>query len=266
MEGNHNHKIKKVITILSVLICLSLIGVGGTQVFKSLSVEREVVSVASDNIITTASNTSASGQAVLDRLENETSNSNNIDNSMNSTTDEPTTLSLYRRHAQTNVPFEVLNMFPGDVEIRDYCVQVSYDNTVTVKFRAEVRPDVDYQKLAEVLKCKVVLTTTGETLYDGLMKEMPTSVDHVLRATASTTDELDYQITAYLDTSVGNEYQDKPLIADFIWWVEEEDNLESPKTGDIASTTLWWAIIICPAILLALLFKKRRKEARNDRN
>ena len=78
----------------------------------------------------------------------------------------------------------------------------------------------------------------------------------------STTDELYYEITAYLDTSVGNEYQNKDLIADFSWWVEETGNLEpSPKTGDNANILLWICLAaVSGSVMIFLLFARRRRE------
>lgn len=120
-------------------------------------------------------------------------------------------------------------MFPGDREERIYHVRVSYSGTVTVHFRADVRPG--YEKLAEVLQCEVYLKSTGEILYDGLMKNMgstPGHLDYPLTASSRDTANLEYVIAVYLDTSVGNDYQDKTLIADFRWWVEERGSDPGP--------------------------------------
>lgn len=73
---------------------------------------------------------------------------------------------------------------------------------------------------------------------------------------------LEYEITAYLDTSVGNDYQNKDLIADFKWWVEETGNLDdSPKTGD-TSNILLWAVLAAGSLsmMILLLVTHRRKE------
>ena len=122
------------------------------------------------------------------------------------------TLALYQGQAEDNTPFSVGNMFPGDAEAKTFRVEVSRKASVTVHFRADVRPG--YEKLAEVLKARVVLSG-GEVLYDGLMRDMPQSVDTAL--TGSGTDVLTYEITASLDTSVTNEYQNRDLVADFRW-------------------------------------------------
>ncbi len=118
-------------------------------------------------------------------------------------------LQLYNKQPEDNTPFRVTNMFPGDQETKNFRLQVSHHDKVTVHYHADIRPG--YEKLAEVLKVRVVLKTTGEELYNGLMRDMPASLDHVLSASGQTTDELLYEITAYLDTSVGNAYQNKDL-------------------------------------------------------
>ena len=171
-----------------------------------------------------------------------------------------TSVKLFSKRPEENTPFQVGNMFPGDGETKYYRVQVSYHDAVTVHYHAAVRPG--YEKLAEVMRVRVKLLTTGETMYDGLMRDMPESLTHKLASNKSTTDELYYEITAYLDTSVGNDYQNKDLIADFKWWVEETGNLDdSPKTGD-TSNILLWAVLAAGSLsmMILLLVTRRRKE------
>lgn len=131
-----------------------------------------------------------------------------------------TTLTIYKNQPEDSTPFHAANMFPGDSEQKTYLLAVSYRGTVTVHFHADVRSGSE--KLAEVMNCRVVLKNTNETLYDGLMKDMPESLAHKLVSSKATTDELEYEITAYLSTSVGNEYMNKELLADFRWWAVEE--------------------------------------------
>ena len=136
---------------------------------------------------------------------------------------EDTVLEIYRGNADVNQPFAVSNMFPGDVIPKDYQVKVTHRGPVVVHFRAAVRPG--YEKLAEVLKVKVQIE--GQDRYDGLMRDMPESLDCTTPNTAKAeTTELDYRLTVYLDTSVGNEYQARELVADFEWWVETEESGE----------------------------------------
>ena len=60
----------------------------------------------------------------------------------------------------------------------------------------------------------------------------------------------------------GNDYQNKDLIADFKWWVEETGNLDdSPQTGD-TSNILLWAVLAAGSLsmMILLLVVRRRKE------
>lgn len=180
------------------------------------------------------------------------------------------TLGLYRGHAEDTTPLQVVNMFPGDTESKQYRLEVSYKGGVTVHFRADVRPG--YEKLAEVLMCRVSLN--GAQLYDGLMRDMPESLSRALPRSRGTTASLDYDITVYLDTSVGNEYMGKELYADFRWWVDENSSgpndpskpggLIPPKTGDEGGIFLWASLAgLSLFLLLLLLFlSKRQKEGR----
>ena len=176
-------------------------------------------------------------------------------------TETKTDLQLYRRHAEENQPFQAANMLPGDSVTKTYRLQVSYKDSITVHFWAEVRPG--YEKLAEVLRCRVTLN--GAQIYDGLMASMPHGIAHTMKSPEK---ELEYQITAYLDTSVGNEYMAKELLADFRWWVDKQDEggLEPPpKTGDefpVVPTALMMGI--SAALIVFFLARTKKKEAPNE--
>ena len=138
---------------------------------------------------------------------------------------------IYKNHAEDSEPFKCVNMFPGDSETNTYLVKVSHIGIVTVRFHADIRPG--YEKLSEVLKCKIVLRGENKVLYDGLMRDMPESINHRIATVSGKTTELIYDITAYFDNSVGNEYMNKELVADFRWWVEEISSDPTPTPGDI---------------------------------
>lgn len=138
-----------------------------------------------------------------------------------------TALELYSGHGTDNTPFKSENMFPGDSETKKYMVQVSYTGSVTLHFHADIEPG--YEKLAEVLEVSV--RVGDDIIYEGLMGEMPSSVETPLSSGSDTTETVTYEITVSLDTSVGNEYQGKVLIADFRWWVPESEE-PSPSPPD----------------------------------
>ncbi len=272
------NKIKIVITVLAVLLGISLTALGGTLIYNKIANATPATVTVPDNLITPDEDTTkpdnsdsqapdSSDTEKPDSSDTQTPNSSAATSSsavpMQSTTAEvkkAATVELYNKQPEENTPFQVGNMFPGDSETKYFRVRVSYHDTITVHYKATVRPG--YEKLAEVLKVRVKLLSTGETMYDGLMRDMPESLTHKLASKKSTTDELYYEITAYLDTSVGNEYQNNDLIADFKWWVEETGNLDdSPKTGD-TSNILLWAVLAAGSLgmIIILLVTRRRKE------
>lgn len=265
-------KIKIVIIILAILLGLSILALGGTLVYNKLANNTPTTVTVPDNLITpdedtTKPDSSENNSQAPDSSDTQTprssANASSSAVSTQSTTAEAkkaATIELYNKQPEENTPFAVGNMFPGDVETKYFRVRVSYHDKITVHYKATVRPG--YEKLAEVLKVRVNLLSTGETMYDGLMRDMPESLTHKLASKKSTTDELYYEITAYLDTSVGNDYQNKDLIADFKWWVEETGNLDdSPKTGDTSNILLWAALAAGSlSMIIILLITRRRKE------
>ena len=293
-----NDKIKIIIIILAVLLGISSVSLAGMLIYKQFAPSVISSVILPDNIIDSddeKNNFEAEGQPstseekdIDDKVQSNTastattsisisantsvntyaSTSANVSTNVNTMTNAgrtATKISLHSKSTEYNVPFNTINMFPGDTETKYFCVQVSYREGVTVRFTADVRSG--YEKLAEVLKCKVVLLSADKTLYDGLMKDMPESLEHYLYNAEETTSELYYEITAYLDSSVGNEYQNKSLAADFHWWVDVEDEehlTEAPKTGDETNILLWvslWGTSLC---MLLLLWMKKKKEIQHD--
>lgn len=265
-------KIKVIIIFLACLLGLSLLALGGTLIYNKIANTTSATVTVPDNLITPDEDTTKPDSSEINSQAPDSSDtqapSNSADTSSSAVPTQSTTaevkkaatIELYNKQPEENTAFAVGNMFPGDSETKYFRVRVSYHDKITVHYKATVRPG--YEKLAEVLKVRVKLLSTGEMLYDGLMRDMPESLTHKLASKKSTTDELYYEITAYLDTSVGNDYQNKDLIADFKWWVEETGNLDdSPKTGD-TSNILLWAVLAAGSlsVMILLLVVRRRKE------
>lgn len=270
-------KIKIIIIVLACLLGLSLLALGGTLIYNKIANTTPATVTVPDNLITPDEDTTKpdSDSQAPDSSDTEKPDSSDTQtpdgSAATSSSAVPTqsttaeakkaaTIELYNKQPEENTPFAVGNMFPGDSETKYFRVRVSYHDTITVHYKATVRPG--YEKLAEVLKVRINLLSTGETMYDGLMRDMPESLAHKLASKKSATDELYYEITAYLDTSVGNDYQNKDLIADFKWWVEETGNLDdSPHTGD-TSNILLWAVLAAGSLvmIIILLVTRRRKE------
>ena len=263
MQEKENRKLKIVIVILSVLLALSLLLLARTLIYGRISETRHASVTLPDNIITPEKESSAqptvSGE---NNTAGDTSASAQTSNGGSGANETATVLSLHSRNTGDNMPFRLGNMFPGDSETKYYCVSVAHRGDVVLRFRADVRDG--YEKLAEVLYCRIVLPESSEVLYDGLMRDMPESLNRELRTSSRTTSEVYYEITAYLDTGVGNEYMNKQLIADFRWWVEETGNLDAPQTGDTLVIYVWSGVAAGSLLLLILLWLRRKKEGESD--
>ncbi len=291
-----NIKIKIAILALTILLTLSLLALGGMILYHSFKNGRPVTDSVPDNFITPeAGGTAISEQdkycpavrAVCAEAK-EPNGGNKRTSSVAAGADaavavstkavsakaasakavsddvkkKSAVISLYQNHAEDNQPFQSGNMFPGDTEAKYYCVKISHSDDVTVHYRADIRPG--YEKLAEVLRCRISLLTTGDVLYDGLMQQMPESLSYGVETDNSTESELYYEISVYLDTSVGNEYQNKDLIADFRWWVQETGSLTPPQTGDAANTWIYVLTAAGSILAILLLWKGRRKEEKTN--
>ena len=252
-------KIKIVIIVLACLLGLSLLALGGTLIYNKIANTAPATVTVPDNRITPDEDTTKP-----DSSDTEKPSGSAVQPAQSTAATaevkKAATVELYNKQPEENTAFAVGDMFPGDSETKYFRVRVSYHDKITVHYKATVRPG--YEKLAEVLKVRVNLLSTGEMLYDGFMRDMPESLTHKLASKKSITDELYYEITAYLDTSVGNDYQNKDLIADFKWWVEETGNLDdSPKTGDTSNILLWAVLAACSgSMMILLLVTRRRKE------
>lgn len=285
-------KIRLAIIILAVLLGISATALGGTLVYRKIAHRDPGTVTVPDNLITPEEDTSGTDAVSLNESDSGNLNKEEekteprTDDSADTTADDglqtqaeaktssvpqrggenqkkAATISLFTKQPQENTPFNSGNLFPGDSETKYFRVKVSYHDKITVHYKAVIRPG--YEKLSDVMHMRVKLLTTGEVLYDGLMRDMPQSLTHKLVSSVSTTDELYYEITAYLDTSVGNEYQNRYLIADFSWWVEETGNLDVPKTGDNASVWLWTALAVvsCGALIFLLVSRRRKEEKKH---
>ena len=254
-------KIKIVIIVLACLLGLSLLALGGTLIYNKIANTAPATVTVPDNRITPDEDTTKP-----DSSDTEKPSGSAVQPAQSTAATaevkKAATVELYNKQPEENTAFAVGDMFPGDSETKYFRVRVSYHDTITVHYKATVRPG--YEKLAEVLKVRVNLLSTGEMLYDGLMRDMPKSLTHKLASKKSITDELYYEITAYLDTSVGNDYQNKDLIADFKWWVEETGNLDdSPQTGDTSNILLWAVLAACSGSMMILLLVVRRRKEEN---
>lgn len=262
MEQGKNKKTLKVLIItLSVLLVISLTSLACILIFKRFNPSKPASVTVSDNIITPEKENSDVSSAPESSQSSGQTSASASSGASNVSGSGRKALYLHSRVTGDNTPFKVTNMFPGDSKTNYYCIRVSHKGDVVLRFGANVRQG--HEKLAEVLCCRIALADSDEVLYDGPMQDMPNSINHALNTEKSTISEVNYEITAYLDTSAGNEYQSLysiDLIADFEWWVEETENLESPKTGDETKLILWLCLVVIALLILILLWKKLKKE------
>lgn len=193
-----------------------------------------------------------------------------------------TTAIKLREGKNKGAEFTVSNMYPGDSVTKTYDVTVSHRNNVTVYFDIYLQPG--YEILAEVLQVKVYLPTEDVVLYEGLMSDIQ-PVTYLLMAGEKS---LQYEITAYLDTSVGSitaldtdgkRYMNQPLKADFNWYYMQEPSggggggywpwpqptPDGAQTGDTFSAPLYitlGAVALCGVVFL--LRKKRKEEKQHE--
>ena len=113
--------------------------------------------------------------------------------------------------------FTAENMFPGDAVSQKYVLNISHKENIDIMFKAKVQEG--FETLAEVLKLRITIDGINDPLWDGLMKDTPEPVTYTLPASQKS---VTYCLTVYLDTSVGNKYQNKDLKADFEWYYMPE--------------------------------------------
>lgn len=212
-------KLKIVIIVLSILLAISLIALALLYIWRRPQ--------------------SPSGSAVvpnnyIDHRENGSSSLPSTDETQMDR--QEATITIHKNHAADSDAFACENMLPGDKESRTYLVEVSHTGTLTLHFRANIREGGE--KLAEVLWCTVAVPGEEQPLYDGRMREMPQSIHRQITAESGHPTRINYDITVYLNTDVGNEYMQQGLWADFCWWVEERggDPLPSQPT-DVTDPT-----------------------------
>ena len=256
MCANTNKKVssaKIAIIVLSVLLCISIAALVLVLVNGRTGIS---TSKTSDNIITDQQPSEKSGSfpAVIQNK------IGMLPLAANASPTDTTVISFSTENYESSVPFTSQNMFPGDAVTKTFEIDVAHKNSVTLNFTADVREG--YEKLAEVLKVKISDPVSGETLFDGLIKDVPDALQKEL-AGKNSTDKVYYEITAYLSTSVGNDYMNKSLIADFKWWVAEEDvsNLDKPpKTFDSATVFVAGGLLVVSTAAIIILKRCRKKE------
>ena len=257
---------KLIIIVLAVLLAVGVALLAAVLILKNAKPVSTDETVKNNEIVATSSRNSgkqetSSAAAGRGTAKTETAEKSAQPNSQNETGEKSETeISLYKGHGYDKSPFKVLNMFPGDRAQKQYRLDISYKDLVTLHF--DVKNLSGDKVLSEVLYIKVK-TDNGNLLYEGYLKNL-NDIKTELSSKKRTTENLLYNIEVSLDESVSNKYKNRGLSFDFCWWVEEDENLQpSPKTGDIMRFGILTAAALLTASLffLVLLARRKRRQA-----
>lgn len=254
---------KLVIIVLAVLLAVGVALLAAVLILKNAKPvstdetvkNNEIVAASSENLGTQESGSaSARGASAPAADEKPATPASDHKISENSETE----ISLYKGHGYDKSSFKVLNMFPGDRARKQYRLDISYKDLVTLHF--DVKNLSGDKMLAKVLYIKIA--ADDSVLYQGYLKDLD-DIKTKLSSKKRTTENLKYNIEVSLDESVSNEFKNRGLSFDFCWWVEGEKNLQpSPKTGDIMRYGILAAAALLTLSLFLLLLVARKKRRR----
>lgn len=255
------NKMKKVIIILIVLLLISGIGLAARYLYlKNLSdkpststapgntIGENVVSGENEEEVTT----DGSGQAQA-----------SVNNGSNTSDEvkEAIKLEFHQSKTDDNTKFEVMNMLPGDGVSKSFEINVYHNSDIELFFAADVTDQT--KDLADVLNIKIIREDTGSVLLNKPFAFADgEEVFQLLKAEDDEQTTVRFRIDVSLDKSVGNEYQNALLKADFKWYVKDDGSLvKPPKTGDKTDIILWILIAdIAIMLSLAIVYKKKGRE------
>lgn len=173
-------------------------------------------------------------------------------------------LVLDKNQPSVNQSFSVTDMLPGDAVEEQYTLQVHRSGVITLLFDVIVTDETG--DLGEALNIQVTDATAGTALASGTFDQVRDQVYRVQLPDGSGRIDRDFTIRVWMDTSVGNEYQNSSLEADFRWYVEGEPagpdepaatpapgQLIPAQTGDPSSLALWIALAAACALALAFI-------------
>lgn len=150
-------------------------------------------------------------------------------------------ITLENADSEEELRFNVQNMFPGDSVSKTHCVKITDAKVKAVSFFAGFAAS---NTGSDALKIRVTVDGSDTALYDGAVTDMPESLraevkDGVL--------EMQFHISVYLDTSVGNDYQGNKMALTFHWWVDDGDYATSADDSvPPAEKCCPWCFDICP--------------------
>ena len=166
----------------------------------------------------------------------------------------------------TGKPFEVGNLFPGDSVTQEYTVTTAHNDPLPLTFGIAF-PE-SWHQLAQALHIHVTLDGAA-TLYDGLLQDFPTT-GITVDLPAGKNNAI-YTVTATLPTSAGNEYQNREVTFDLLWWYPQDADtpsrppeVDSADTGDRFPLPLYGSLSAAALCGIAALVLCRRKGGRHE--
>lgn len=190
-------------------------------------------------------------------------------------------LELFERQPRDNERFSVSDMLPGDSITNHFCVKAYHDKDIEVFFRADITEET--KALGDVLRLRVVESGGGEIVADAPFREIDGREFSQIIKKAGGESILYYEITAYLDTSVGNEFQNASLEADFSWYVKDDGGSAgqkpggegsddgaagssglTAKTGDTMNLALVAVMLLSALALAVIILVSRKREGENE--
>ncbi len=200
-------------------------------------------------------------EIIISRINYLNNNSNNNDTKKEST--ENKKLSFYKGNSETNERFNVKNMLPGDSITKYYQVKVNHKDDLDIYFDVKVTKQT--KNIDEMLNIKITTLNNDEIMYDGPIKDIKENlIIYKMKKNSENETIFDLKIEVSLPTSTDNKYQNSELIADFIWYIEDEDVL-IPPTGYFKNITLWRILFfITGGILVILLLRKKKGDVHEN--
>lgn len=222
--------------ILAILLVLSGGGLVARYIYLGYYAPRETTVTVPDNLIGEREGLRAEGGVELISVPQAGAGAAE-EGAVMETAEEPqaTVLELYDGQEDVNEAFAATGMLPGDTVTEYYCIRAYHEGDIELQFRTLVTEES--KSLGNVLGIRVTHLDTGAVLCEGPFAEVAgTSYKEVLPGNEAGETTAYYQIDAWLDTSVGNEYQAARLMADFEWYVEEEEEpIISESTSESVS-------------------------------
>lgn len=252
------NKMKKVIIILIVLLLISGIGLAARYLYlKNLSDEPSTSTAPGNTIGENVVTGENEGEVTADDSSQTQVSGNNGANEQDEVK-EAVKLEFHQSKTDDNTKFEVRNMFPGDTVSKSFEIKVYHKNDIELFFDADVTEQI--KNLADVLNIKLIEESTGSVLMDKPFALADgEEVSKLLKAEADEQTTVRFRIDVSLDQSVGNEYQNALLKADFKWYVKDDGSLVKPPKTEDKTDIILWILIADIALMLSLVIVYKKK-------